>query len=136
MPFIGRRQALAALGLAPLAPGILRAAEPKRLIGVIEEDPPFFNLAMSSGILCALTLCGRPRRTTSMPFAASPAGISSNFRSVCPSRFGWTVESGSPMKSTVGARAVTWTATRGGGLTVSVKYRRGWVIYSARLALR
>jgi peptide/nickel transport system substrate-binding protein len=50
MPFIGRRQALAALGLAPLAPRILRAAEPKRLIGVIEEDPPFFNLAMSSGI--------------------------------------------------------------------------------------
>jgi hypothetical protein len=33
-------------------------------------------------------------------------------------------------------REVSWTATRGGGLTVYVKYRRGWVIYSARLALR
>jgi hypothetical protein len=33
-------------------------------------------------------------------------------------------------------REVSWTATRGGGLTVFVKYRRGWVIYSARLALR
>ena len=50
MPFIGRREALAALGLAPFAGRIVRAAEPKRLIGVIEEDPPFFNLAMSSGI--------------------------------------------------------------------------------------
>jgi peptide/nickel transport system substrate-binding protein len=50
MRFIGRRQALAALALAPLAPRIVRAAEPKRLIGVIEEDPPFFNPAMSSGI--------------------------------------------------------------------------------------
>jgi hypothetical protein len=31
---------------------------------------------------------------------------------------------------------VSWTATRGGGLTVNVTYRRGWVVYSARLALR
>jgi peptide/nickel transport system substrate-binding protein len=50
MRFIGRRQALAALALAPLAARTVRAAEPKRLIGVIEEDPPFFNPAMSSGI--------------------------------------------------------------------------------------
>ncbi|MFL5962751.1 MAG: hypothetical protein ACJ757_07660 [Gaiellaceae bacterium] len=33
-------------------------------------------------------------------------------------------------------REVSWTATRGGGLTVYVKYQRGWVIYSARLAIR
>ena len=33
-------------------------------------------------------------------------------------------------------REVSWTATRAGGLTVNVKYLRGWVIYSARLALR
>ena len=36
--------------LAPLASRVVRAAEPKRLIGVIEEDPPFFNPAVSSGI--------------------------------------------------------------------------------------
>jgi peptide/nickel transport system substrate-binding protein len=49
---VGRRQALVGLAAAPL---ILsrrspRAAEPRRLIGVIEEDPPFFNPAVSSGI--------------------------------------------------------------------------------------
>jgi hypothetical protein len=43
---------------------------------------------------------------------------------------------GGAAKPTTRGREVTWTATRGGGLTVYVKYRRGWVIYSARLALR
>jgi peptide/nickel transport system substrate-binding protein len=50
MRFIGRRQALAALALASLVPRVVRAAEPKRLIGVIEEDPPYFNSAASSAI--------------------------------------------------------------------------------------
>ncbi|HTR87819.1 MAG TPA: ABC transporter substrate-binding protein [Reyranella sp.] len=50
MRFIGRRQALAALALAPLASRIVRAAEPRRLIGCIEEDPPYFNSAASSAI--------------------------------------------------------------------------------------
>ena len=31
-------------------------------------------------------------------------------------------------------RVVSWKATRAGGLTAYVKYRRGWVIYSARIA--
>jgi hypothetical protein len=31
-------------------------------------------------------------------------------------------------------REVSWKATRAGGLTAYVKYRRGWVIYSARIA--
>lgn len=43
---------------------------------------------------------------------------------------------GGRAKPTTRGREVSWTATRGGGLTVYVKYRRGWVIYSARLALR
>jgi hypothetical protein len=43
---------------------------------------------------------------------------------------------GRPAKPTTRGREVSWTATRGGGATVYVKYRRGWVIYSARLALR
>lgn len=43
---------------------------------------------------------------------------------------------GAAAKPTTSAREVSWTATRGGGLTVYVKYTRGWVIYSARLALR
>jgi hypothetical protein len=43
---------------------------------------------------------------------------------------------GGAAKPTTRGREVRWTATRGGGLTVFVKYRRGWVIYSARLALR
>lgn len=44
--------------------------------------------------------------------------------------------SGGRTVSTARGREVTWTATRGGGLTVYVRYQRGWVIYSARLALR
>lgn len=43
---------------------------------------------------------------------------------------------GDPAKPTTHGREVSWAATRGGGLTVYVKYRRGWVQYSARLALR
>ena len=43
---------------------------------------------------------------------------------------------GGAAKPTTHGREVSWTATRAGGLTVYVKYRRGWVIYSARLALR
>jgi hypothetical protein len=43
---------------------------------------------------------------------------------------------GSATKPTTHAREVSWRATRGGGLTVYVKYKRGWVIYTARLALR
>jgi peptide/nickel transport system substrate-binding protein len=50
MRFIGRREALAGLGLATLAPRIVNAAEPRRLIGLIEEDPPYFNSAASSAI--------------------------------------------------------------------------------------
>lgn len=43
---------------------------------------------------------------------------------------------GGAAKPATHGREVTWTATRSGGLTVYVKYRRGWVIYAARLALR
>jgi hypothetical protein len=44
--------------------------------------------------------------------------------------------SGGRTTSTARGREVTWKATRGGGLTVNVKYKRGWVIYTAQLALR
>lgn len=44
-----RRGALA-LGAGATLAGGAAAQSPKRLIGVIEEDPPFFNLAISSGI--------------------------------------------------------------------------------------
>ena len=50
MRLIGRREALAGLGLATLASRIVNAAEPRRLIGCIEEDPPYFNSAASSAI--------------------------------------------------------------------------------------
>lgn len=43
---------------------------------------------------------------------------------------------GAPVAAATHAREVAWKATRGGGLTVYVKYPRGWVIYTARLALR
>ena len=42
---------------------------------------------------------------------------------------------GARVKPATHGREVTWTATRAGGLTVNVKYLRGWVIYTARLAL-
>jgi hypothetical protein len=43
---------------------------------------------------------------------------------------------GAPTHATTRGREVTWTATHTGGLTAYVKYRRGWVIYTARLAFR
>ena len=43
---------------------------------------------------------------------------------------------GAPARATTRGREVTWTASRTGGLTAYVKYRRGWVIYTARLAFR
>lgn len=43
---------------------------------------------------------------------------------------------GAPAHARPRGREVTWTATRTGGLTAYVKYRRGWVIYSGRLAFR
>ena len=43
---------------------------------------------------------------------------------------------GRAARPTTHGREVSWTATRGGGLSLYVKYARGWVIYSARLALR
>jgi len=50
-PIVTRRQTFAGLTAALLAGGsAVRAADPTRLIGVIEEDPPFFNPAVSSGI--------------------------------------------------------------------------------------
>lgn len=53
-PPIGRRQALslsaALLAGAGARSALAQAPQRKRLIGVIEEDPPFFNLAISSGI--------------------------------------------------------------------------------------
>ena len=41
---------------------------------------------------------------------------------------------GTRVRPTTHGREVSWTATRAGGLTLNVKYLRGWVIYSARLA--
>ncbi|MFL5954211.1 MAG: hypothetical protein ACJ76I_08915 [Gaiellaceae bacterium] len=43
---------------------------------------------------------------------------------------------GTSTHATARGREVTWTATRTGGLTAYVKYRRGWVLYSGRLAFR
>lgn len=44
--------------------------------------------------------------------------------------------SGARTTSTARGREVVWTAKRAGGLTVNVRYLRGWVIYSARLTVR
>jgi hypothetical protein len=43
---------------------------------------------------------------------------------------------GDPVKPITHGHEVSWAATRGGGLTVNVKYRRGWGVYAARRALR
>jgi hypothetical protein len=39
-------------------------------------------------------------------------------------------------KATVRGRELTFAATRGGGVSALVRFRQGWVIYTARLALR
>lgn len=51
VPILTRRHTLAGLAVTFAVGGrAARADDPKRLIGVIEEDPPFFNPAVSSGI--------------------------------------------------------------------------------------
>lgn len=92
MRFIGRRQALAGLALAPLGSRIVRAAEPKRLIGVIEEDPPFFNPAVSSGIssfvagapcysaLTRMNFEGKVTGDLAQSFEISPDGLTYTFK--------------------------------------------------------
>jgi peptide/nickel transport system substrate-binding protein len=47
---LSRRTMLGAAASALLPASRGQAGEPTRLIGVIEEDPPFFNPAVSSGI--------------------------------------------------------------------------------------
>jgi hypothetical protein len=43
---------------------------------------------------------------------------------------------GSPVKVTRRGGALTWTATRAGGMTVSVAAAKGWIAYVGRLVLR
>ena len=50
----------------------------------------------SAGTFCALTLCGRPSSTTSIPSAAASGVMPSKRRSVTPSRLGCAAASGSP----------------------------------------
>ena len=42
---------------------------------------------------------------------------------------------GAPAVVTLRGRDVSWVATRGGGVSAFVRYRRGWVVYTARLAV-
>ena len=89
--FIGRRAALAALALAPLASRTIRAAEPRRLIGVIEEDPPYFNSAASSAIssfvaaspcysaLTHMDVDGKVTGDLAKSFEISPDGLTDTF---------------------------------------------------------
>jgi peptide/nickel transport system substrate-binding protein len=89
--FIGRRTALAALALAPLASRAIRAAEPRRLIGVIEEDPPYFNSAASSAIssfvaaspcysaLTHMDVDGKVTGDLAKSFEISPDGLTYTF---------------------------------------------------------
>jgi hypothetical protein len=43
---------------------------------------------------------------------------------------------GTHTDATVRGHELSWAASRSGGLSALVKYRRGWVIYTARLAVR
>ena len=42
---------------------------------------------------------------------------------------------GAPTKATVRGHVLSFTATHSGGLTALVHFRRGWVVYSARLGV-
>jgi hypothetical protein len=42
---------------------------------------------------------------------------------------------GAAAKVALRGREVSWVASRGGGVSAFVKYRRGWVVYPARLAV-
>ena len=42
---------------------------------------------------------------------------------------------GASTKVALRGRELSWVATRGGGVSAFVRYRRGWVVYTARLAV-
>ena len=43
---------------------------------------------------------------------------------------------GAPARATLHGREVSFAAGRSGGISAFVRYRRGWVVYTARLAVR
>lgn len=116
------------LALATLL--LVAAAPPSAYVDTGTAHVP---LAITSW--CWDTRCGAPLGSTGKRVLVSrgaPVRVELKFEPVAA-----TVNvAGSAATPTTNGREVSWTATRGGGLTVYVKYRRGWVIYTTRLALR
>jgi hypothetical protein len=110
---------------------LLAAAAPPG--AYIDTGTAHVPLAITSW--CWDTRCGAPLGQTARRVVVSrgaPVRLELKFDAIDA-----TVNvAGARAKPTTHGREVTWTATHGGGLTVNVKYKRGWVIYSARLTLR
>ncbi|HEY6960872.1 MAG TPA: hypothetical protein VI408_03185 [Gaiellaceae bacterium] len=109
-------------------------------------------------LLIALFLAGPPRATLDgVPLAVSSwcwgthcgAPIAASTRTVSVAR-GSTVTvqlafepvsvhvaiAGVPERTVVGTHAVTWRATRAGGVTITATGGKGWVTYVGRLRIR
>jgi hypothetical protein len=91
------------------------------------------TLAISSW--CWDLRCGAPlARTSRQVTAAHRAPVRLELQ-VAPVAATVSV-GGIAAKATVHGREISWPAARSGGITAFVRYRRGWVIYTARLIVR
>jgi hypothetical protein len=111
------------------------------LLLVVAAPPPAYVDTGSAHVPLAITSwcwdtrCGAPLGSTGKRVLVSRGAAVRVELRFAPTEARVNV-AGTAAKPTTRGREVSWTATRGGGLTVYVKYNRGWVIYSARLALR
>jgi hypothetical protein len=116
--------------LAPLAVAlVLAAAQPPPAY----VEPGHVPLALDGW--CWGTRCGAPiaRSTKS---AVVQRGDTVTVELGFAPRSARAAVGGVQVPATISGRAVTWHATRGGGLTLNVRGGRGWVIYVGRLVVR
>jgi hypothetical protein len=91
------------------------------------------RLAVSSW--CWASRCGAPFSASRRPALAAPGSVVTVVLTFAPTRARVAV-GGRRVAVTIDGDAVSWRASRGGGLTVAVTGRRGWVTYVGRIRLR
>jgi hypothetical protein len=104
--------------------------------------PPHAYIATASGHvpLAVSSWCWRPR--CGAPIAASTKTAIVRRGSTVRVQLAFAPTSarvavaGSPVKLTRQGGALTWVATRAGGMTISVTAAKGWITYVGRLVVR
>jgi len=117
------------LALAALLVAVAPAAPP---VAYVETGTTRVPLAITSW--CWDARCGAPlaqavRRVTLARGAAVRVELKLNALEAT------VTVGGTPARATLRGREVSFAAGRSGGISALVRYRRGWVVYTARLAV-